>query len=71
VSKNFTEVFLDAVDTMEADAKKVGMNLTSVCKASGIGRATPDLWRKKVPKTVVLLTEMQDVVRQRKAELKK
>ncbi len=62
MTKKFIDEFLDAVNKMEEDAKKSGTNLTAICKLVGAGRATPDLWKKKPPKTVMLLTKMQQAV---------
>ena len=63
MTKNFIQVFLDAVDKMEADAHANGTNLTAICREVGAGRATPDVWRKKPPKTIRLLAEMQEVAK--------
>ncbi len=66
MAKKFVDEFIDAVNKMEEDAKKAGTNLTTICKLVGAGRATPDLWRKKPPKTIMLLTEMQKAVEEYK-----
>lgn len=60
--ENFVKTFHGALDKLEADAKAVGLTLTSICRDTGVSRATPDRWRKSVPKTIVLLGEMQDLV---------
>lgn len=63
---NFVQVFHSALDQLEEDAKKEGLTLTSICRDTGVSRATPDRWRKEVPKTVELLGKMQDVVAARR-----
>lgn len=68
---DFEKTFQEALDKLEVDAKAVGLTLTSICRDTGVSRATPDRWRKEPPKTVELLKKMQEVVeakRQRLAE---
>ncbi len=60
--KYFTEVFNEAVDKLENDAKEAGLNITAVCRETNTARATPDRWRKYPPKTIKLLDDMQRVV---------
>lgn len=59
---NFVNVFHQTIDTLEAEAKSAGLTLTSICRDLGVSRATPDRWRKKVPKTIELMTAMQKLV---------
>lgn len=61
-TENFEQDFQAALNKLEEDAKAVGMTLTSICRATGVSRATPDRWRKTPPKTVELLRQMQEVV---------
>lgn len=68
MKKNFEQVFRDSLDELQADAKAAGMNLTTVCKAAGVARATPDRWRQNPPKTIRVLAKMQDTVASRAAE---
>lgn len=67
--KSFDDVFKDRLEALEARAKAVGLNFTSVCKQAEISRATPDRWRKETPKTVRLLTRMEEIVAEREAEV--
>lgn len=64
---SYVQDFYAALDKLEVDAKAVDMTLTSICKATGISRATPDRWRRETPTTVMLLTKMQQVVRDEEA----
>jgi len=66
---NFEQVFHQTIDKLEEDAKAVGLTFTSICRDTGVSRATPDRWRKKVPNTVKILSEMQSVVAERQAQL--
>lgn len=66
---NFEKVFQQELDKLEADAKEVGLTLTSICRDTGVSRATPDRWRKEPPKTVEILTKMQNLVAERRAQL--
>jgi transposase-like protein len=60
--KKFSMVFTEALDAIIADGVTVGVTLTSICRQTGISRATPDRWRKTPPKTIRLLDEMQDMI---------
>lgn len=70
-TKNFVQVFHGALDQLEADAKQQGLTLTSICRDTGVSRATPDRWRKEVPKTVELLGRMQEVVEAKRVQNEK
>lgn len=65
---NFVNVFHCAIDAIEADAKAVGLTLTSICRDLEVSRATPDRWRKKVPKTIEIMAAMQKVVDDKRAK---
>lgn len=69
MSKNFVGVFNDALDKLEEEAGEVGETLTSICRVTKISRATPDRWRKKTPKSVLLLAEMQSIVTDKRDKL--
>lgn len=63
----FGEVFRDRIDKIVQDAEASGINLTVVCKGAGISRATPDRWRRKLPKTIETVDKMERVVAERNA----
>lgn len=65
----FTEDFRDRIKEIEADAKRYGLNWTSICKEAGISRATPDRWKKKTPKTIEVVSKMQEIVARHKAAI--
>lgn len=67
-SKTFKQVFDDALDAIEADAKAHGINLTQICAATGISRATPSRWKVKPPKTIKLVTVLQQELERAKQE---
>jgi hypothetical protein len=67
-TQNFEDVFLQRIDDLEARAKKVGMNFTSICHEAGASRATPDRWRRDTPKTIKLLARMEEIVAEREEE---
>jgi transposase-like protein len=60
--KKFSMIFIEALDGIIADGHVAGVTLTSICRQTGISRATPDRWRKVPPKTIRLLDEMQDMI---------
>lgn len=68
---DFVQVFHSTLDQLEADAKKEGLTLTSICRDTGVSRATPDRWRKEVPKTVELLARMQGIVAAKRVQNQK
>lgn len=63
----FGEVFRERLDQVEEGAKAAGINMTVVCKDAGISRATPDRWRRKLPKTIEIVDKMEKVVADRGA----
>ena len=65
--QTFAQVFKERMESLEEDAKSVGINLTTICEEANISRATPDRWRRRIPKTIMLVDEMEAVV----ARLKK
>lgn len=64
---DFTQVFRDRLDQLEKDALAVGLDFTKICRATGVSRSTPDRWKRKVPKTVALIAEMERVVAEEKS----
>lgn len=60
--RKFREIFNERLDAIEAEANAHGLTMTDICRKSGISRATPDRWRKKPPKTVALLDEMEAIL---------
>jgi transposase-like protein len=70
--ETFGEVFLERLETIIDDANRAGINLTKVCARAGISRATPDRWRRKLPKTIEIIDTMEEViVAHKKAEARK
>lgn len=67
----FDEEFQTRVKRVETQGLQVGLNWTTICKQAGVSRATPDRWRKQVPKTVEVLTKMESIVAQKQAEIAK
>lgn len=65
----FTDEFRKRITAIEADAKACGLNWTSICKEAGLSRATPDRWKKKTPKTVEVVTQVEQIVARHKQAL--
>ena len=65
--QNFTDEFRSRIGKIETDARACGLNWTSICKEAGLSRATPDRWRKKTPKTIEVVTKMEEIVARHKA----
>lgn len=53
---------------MEARAKAVGSNMTQVCKATGIARATFERWHDRAPQSVSKVDELEAEVARLEAE---
>jgi len=68
-SKTFEAQFRDKLDEIETRAKEAGLNMTIICRETGISRATPDRWKRSLPKTVELVTAMEAVVEKRENEI--
>lgn len=66
----FTDAFRARIAKIEADAKACGLNWTSLCIQAGISRATPDRWKKKTPKTVEVVTKIENIIAAHKASAK-
>lgn len=67
--ENFDDVFLRRIAQIEADAKAVGLNFTSICKDAGISRATPDRWKRSTPKTIKIITMMEEQIAKKREEI--
>lgn len=60
--QTFGDVFRARLSQIDKDAQAVGINMTVVCKEAGVSRATPDRWRRNLPKTVEIIEKMEGVV---------
>lgn len=67
--RNFDKVFQETLNELEAEAKALGMSFTSICRDTGVSRATPDRWRKEPPKTIEIVTRMQGLVAAKRAQI--
>lgn len=65
--RTFTDEFNARIAQIEADAKSCGLNWTSICEEAGLSRATPDRWKRRAPKTIEIISKMQEVVAKHKA----
>lgn len=62
MTKSFEQEFAERLTAIENRAHKVGMNMTAICREAGISRATPERWKKTAPKTVELVSKMEQIV---------
>lgn len=68
--QTFAQVFRERLQQIEEDARKVGINMTVVCREAGVGRATPDRWHRETPQTIKLIDRMEAVIeRHRKSKV--
>jgi hypothetical protein len=59
---SFPDVFNKRLEAIELRALEVGLNLTVICAELHISRSTPDRWRRKIPRTVKIMDDMEKVV---------
>lgn len=60
--RTYQDEFKARIAALEKHAIEAGLNLTEVCRQAGVSRATPDRWRKRTPKTIALVTQMEAIV---------
>lgn len=60
--QSFGEVFRERLENIDKSAQAAGINMTVVCKEAGVSRATPDRWKRNLPKTVEIVDMMESVV---------
>ncbi|ATI15722.1 hypothetical protein [Bordetella phage vB_BbrM_PHB04] len=66
--KPFNQQFTDELDDMERRLHAIGRNFTQLCNETKVSRATPNRWKRQLPKTVAIVAEMQRVVERWEAE---
>lgn len=65
--ESLSELFRQRLDDLEREALRSGLNLTALCKRAGISRATPDRWRRRLPKTIQIIDSLEVALTQAKA----
>ena len=60
--QGFQALFYGHLDSLEQRAHAVGLTLTDMCRDADVARATPDRWRKKLPKTIQNVCDLEAVV---------
>lgn len=65
----FEDEFRQRLAAIERDAAEIGETWSSICRETGISRATPDRWKAHTPNTVLLLDAMAGFVAKRRADL--
>ena len=63
----FSEAFVERLDQLDANIALLGTSLSSICRDAGIARGTPDRWRRELPKTVLLMDDLERAVNARLA----
>ena len=58
-TKPFSLVFQERVDDIYRRAESAGVSVTALCRGAETARATPDRWRKRLPKTVTLVDDLE------------
>jgi len=60
--ESFEQQFRQRLDEIIDRGEKIGFTLSHICRETGISRATPDRWRKCLPKTIELVDQMDAAV---------
>ncbi len=55
---SFSHAFAEKLKEIERRAKAAGSNMTQVCKATGVARATYERWGHRAPQTVAKVDEL-------------
>lgn len=66
-AQTFDDKFLATLREMEAEAKACGLNWTSICKEAGYSRSVIDRWKRRLPKTVAMVSNMQAIIQKHAA----
>ena len=66
---SFQEAFYGYLDEIDRRAHAQGLTMTDLCRESKVSRATPDRWRKELPKTIQNVCALEAV--EQKHERKK
>ena len=61
---SFDKDFLAKLAQIEERAKRAGSSMTDLCRRNGIARSTPDRWRKAIPKTVQIVADLEEVLKE-------
>lgn len=54
----FSDAFAEKLEEIERRAKAAGSNMTQVCKATGVARATYERWGHRPPQTIAKVDEL-------------
>lgn len=67
-TKTFEVEFQARLANIKQRAEEAGVSLTSICRETGVARATPDRWLANTPNTIKLLDKLEaEVVKAEKA----
>jgi DNA invertase Pin-like site-specific DNA recombinase len=69
MEQTFTENFQTRLARLEQEASELGESWSSICRGTGISRATPDRWKREVPNTVVLLDKMEAYLAEKRKQV--
>uniref|UniRef100_A0AAU6W359 Uncharacterized protein n=1 Tax=Pseudomonas phage Touem01 TaxID=3138548 RepID=A0AAU6W359_9VIRU len=58
----FQAVFYSYLEDLERRAHAQNLTLTDMCREADVARATPDRWRKRLPKTIRNVCDLESVV---------
>jgi hypothetical protein len=68
MAKTLDQHFKEALEEIDADAEKLGIPFTVICKKARVARSTPGRWGKTVPITIAKVVAIQKTIRRLKAQ---
>lgn len=57
-SGTFEAEFRRRLDDIIKRGQAIGLSVTTLCKKTGVARATPDRWRKEAPLSIQLIDKL-------------
>lgn len=61
-TNTFEDEFRERYESIVSRGNKIGFTVTHICRETSIARATPERWRKRTPKTILLIDQMDKAV---------
>lgn len=61
---DFEQKFSEKLEDIYSRSEKAKTSITEICRDAGIARATPDRWRKRAPKSIKLIDQLDAALKQ-------
>ena len=70
-NEKFSEIFQARMADIERRLYQAGSTVTEICANVGVARATPVRWKRRLPKTIQLVDQLEAEVEKIEARQKK